>query len=222
MASSPKTIQELFAFYNDFVKPLYAAVQLENELPVEVLFELNAALDHLARQYSYGETEQEVVSKAYAHLKRSCLDIFKLAVKDAIGQFNELRKTDTSIIDNGDYDRRLLELHHRIREDARNARLGEGDSRNDDGDVIKAFDLWAPVYADCVTLTKKFYFNANVGWAKKKQREGIWAERRVSFFVGVLTSIIASLLFWYFMPGLSSADEAKPLRHPSTQPTTQV
>lgn len=45
----PSNIAELFAFYHDYVKVLYSAVQTENALPQEVLFELNAAFDHLSR-----------------------------------------------------------------------------------------------------------------------------------------------------------------------------
>jgi hypothetical protein len=186
----------LFAFYHDKVKPLYSAVQLQNELPVEVLFEINAAWDHISRQYAYGESEESVVRHAYAHLKRSCLDIFKLAVKDAVGQFKELRRIDTSIINNGQYDRELIALYNRVRTGAITARLQEGNIK-EDGEAIKAFDLWEPVYDDCVTLMKDFYFSDHVTWARKKQKRGIWWERVISFGLGVAASVIASVIYSY-------------------------
>src|SRR5690242_4609010 len=104
MANKPKTFPDLFKFYHEYVKLLYSSVQTRNALPVETLFELNAALDHISRHWAYNESEAEVVDKALSHLKRSCLDIFRLKVKEQREQFKELRKVDTSIIDNGDFD----------------------------------------------------------------------------------------------------------------------
>jgi len=51
----PKTFEELFKFYLDYVKPLYSGIQVRNALPYEVLFELNAALDHISRKWTYRE-----------------------------------------------------------------------------------------------------------------------------------------------------------------------
>lgn len=73
----PKTFVELFEFYQSKVKLFYSAVQAENELPTEILFEINAAFDHVSRYHVYGQSEEEVVAKAYSHLKRACLDVFK-------------------------------------------------------------------------------------------------------------------------------------------------
>jgi len=102
---SPKTFEELFEFYDSYVKILYSSVQTENALPQEVLFEINAAFDHISRYWVLGESEEQAVSKAYSHLKRSCLDIFKIATKKAIDQYNELRQLDTSVIDNGEFEK---------------------------------------------------------------------------------------------------------------------
>lgn len=217
MPNTPKTLHELFAFYHDRVKPLYSAVQLQNQLPVEVLFELNAALDHISRQYTYSEAEQDVVRRAYAHLKRSCLDIFKLAVKDAIDQFNELRKVDTSIIDNGDYDQRLLRLYREIHEGATSARRNEGDCRNDDASAIKAFEMWEPVYGNCVRLTTEFYQHKHVNWAKKIQKHGAWVERGIGFVLGIVASIIASAIWGYATFESSSGVKAAEARPTSAQ-----
>ncbi|MGH8556041.1 MAG: hypothetical protein ACRESZ_00995 [Methylococcales bacterium] len=99
--SKPQTLTQLFEFYHEYVKVLYSYVQTENTLPSETLFELNAALDHISRMWIYSESEEEVVAQAYGHLKRSCLDIFKLKIREIRGQYDELRKIDTSTIDNG-------------------------------------------------------------------------------------------------------------------------
>lgn len=51
---------------------------------MEILFELNAALDHLSRHYTYKESEAEAVAKAYAHMKRACLDVFKITLRETL------------------------------------------------------------------------------------------------------------------------------------------
>jgi hypothetical protein len=194
MSKAPENIAGLFGFYMEVVKPLYGAVQLTNELPVEVLFEINAALDHISRKWAYNEPEADVVSKAYAHLKRSCFDIFKLHVKQAIDQFHELRRIDTSIIDNGGFDQRMLDLFARIKSGAQQARMSEGNTSDDDNLAGKAFDLWFPVYLDCVTFEKDFYRHPSLDWARKVQGRGKWVERGIGFGLGVLASIIAWLI----------------------------
>jgi hypothetical protein len=160
-------------------------------LPVETLFELNAALDHISRHWAYDETEASAVEKAYAHLKRSCLDVFKLKVKDANIQFTEIRGIDTSILDNGQFDLKLIALYHKIKSGATDARHFEGESRNDDDSHIKAFDRWEPVYQDCILLEKEFYNHASLPWAKKKiamiKRKEFWGSIFVAFIVGLIT-----------------------------------
>ena len=50
----PKSLSELFDFYYDRVKPLYTRALASNDLPVELLFETLAALDHLSRHENLG------------------------------------------------------------------------------------------------------------------------------------------------------------------------
>jgi hypothetical protein len=194
----PRTFAEIFQFYYEYVKPLYSRVQLTNTLPVEVLFEVNAALDHISRHWQYNETEQQAVEKAYAHLKRSCLDIFKLTVKEAIDRAAELSSVDTSIIDNGRFDRELVALVARIKQSAMTARLQEGDARKDDQAAILAFELWSPVYDDCVKLEKDFYLNEHVTWARKKERRGKWTERAIGAGFSLALFVITQLIRHYF------------------------
>ena len=180
----PSNISELFAFYHDYVKVLYSAVQTENALPQEVLFELNAAFDHLSRHWTYGEPEENVVRKCYGHLKRSCLDIFKISVREARQKFDELRKLDTSDIDNGEYDRKLLALFAEIRSGATDARKLEGNGNSDPDGPIKAFDAWQPVYANCLRLETEFYHHAALDWAKRRWFKKYW---KSTLFTAVVT-----------------------------------
>src|SRR6266513_3082986 len=115
MAGEPQTFQEVFDFYSRYVKILYCDVQATNVLPVEVLFELNAAFDHASRHWVYGESESEVAKKVYSHLKRSCLDIFKVRAKQTLDHYTELKKLDTSFLDNGNFETNMRRLIHEIR-----------------------------------------------------------------------------------------------------------
>ena len=203
----PKTLPELFKFYHDYVKPLYSGIQIRNALPHEVLFELNATLDHVSRMYTFGETEETAVSKAYSHLKRCCLDIFKLQVKEATKQFNELRRIDTSSLDNGDYDNRLMKLYNEIKISARIARQNEGDKRVDSGEEVHVFDFWQPVFDKCITFENEFYNHPKLDWASKRSKILKWK----TFVLSIIASWIAGLLtkdylvsFWKFFVNLFS------------------
>lgn len=187
---APSTIGELFAFYHDYVKVLYSAVQTENALPQEVLFELNAAFDHLSRHWTYGQPEDEVVGKCFGHLKRSCLDIFKIAVREARKQYDILQKIDTSAIDNGTYDKKLNALFAEIRKGATEARRLEGDGRMDSDGPIKAFDAWQPVYANCLVLDTEFFHHAAVDWANRRWLKKYWKSSLFTIALGFMSGVV--------------------------------
>jgi hypothetical protein len=191
---APKTVEELARFYNDYVKLLYCSIESENSLPVEVLFEINAAWDHLSRIWIYKEPEEHAVSKAHSHLKRSCLDIFKLRVKKAIDQYNELKTLDLSYLDNGEYEKNLVALIHRIKKGAIDARRSEGDTRYDDEHNTKAFDKWEPVFNDAAKIETDFYLHPRLEWAKKKDLEVKRIITYKTIIISIVTSYVAGLL----------------------------
>jgi hypothetical protein len=191
MAGDPQTFSEVFQFYSKYVKLLYCDVQATNVLPVEVLFELNAAFDHTSRHWVYGESEADVVKKVYSHLKRSCLDIFKLRVKETVEHHSELRKIDLSIIDNGKFEIKMRDLIHEIREGAKAARHQEGYTANDADGFVAAFDHWEPVYENCVHFDRDFYRCKHVDWAKKK---GFKISLK-KFILGVITAGLVGAFF---------------------------
>ena len=110
MDKKPQDFKSLFRFYYDRFKPLYSHVQALSEPPVEMLFELNAAFDHLSRHWSYGESQQDTVQRVIGHLKRGCFDAFKLVAVEACDHYDELRGVDISIIDNGQFEGEMLAL----------------------------------------------------------------------------------------------------------------
>lgn len=221
MASKkPRSLKDLFQFYYDDVKPLYGLLQSFNEPPEEMFFEINAAFDHLSRHWHYGETEAAVVNSASAHLKRACFDAFKILVRETVDHYNELRATDTSIIDNGDFDRGMRRLIADIRAGSIEARQAEGDSR-DEAAWHKAYELYEPVYVKCVQFGNDYYLNSKVEWVRKKAAWKTWRYR----LEGVAISVIAGLIVW----AVTTATQGKPAATPgandavtvvSSQPTT--
>jgi len=187
MAGDPQTFQEVFEFYNAYVKLLYCDVQATNVLPVEVLFELNAAFDHASRHWVYGETEEAVSKKVYSHLKRSCLDIFKVRAKETLEHYDELKKLDLSLLDNGNFETQMRQLIHVIREDTRNARKHEGKTSNDTAGWKEAFEGWQPVYQQCSQFDEQFYRHPHLDWAKRKNA-------KISFKKFILSIIVAAIV----------------------------
>jgi len=73
--------KEVFTLYNEYLKPLYCEVEANNKLPMEVLFEIHAAFDHLKRIYIDKENESRCCEKACSHIKRATLDAYKIILK---------------------------------------------------------------------------------------------------------------------------------------------
>ena len=171
----PRNLRELFDFYYECVKPLYALVQTEGSLPQEILFEINAALDHVSRIWIYEEDEAEAVEKAFSHFKRSCLDVFKILTQEAYRQYDELRTIDTGLIDNGEFDRELHRLWLEIKSAATEARQIEG--QPDTGNAVPAFDKWQDAAVSCLRLEEEFYHHGGIEWAKRRGKQNAWASR---------------------------------------------
>jgi hypothetical protein len=190
----PKTVAELFEFYYARFKPIYCHVESLNQPPVEMFFEVNAAFDHLSRYWHYHEDEAAVVATACAHLKRGCFDAFKIFVKEARDQYDALRNVDTSIIDCGEYERQMLRLFAEIKCGAALARAAEGDTRDPDT-WHTAFELWEPVYQNCVRFEKEFFLNPKVEWARRKTAWRPWRNRLEGLIVGILGSLAAAVIW---------------------------
>jgi|WetSurMetagenome_2_1015567.scaffolds.fasta_scaffold17144_2 hypothetical protein len=218
-AKRPKTIGELFEFYYQDFKPLYNHLQSLNQPPLELFFEVNAAFDHLSRHWYYDNTEEEVVNAAAAHIKRGCFDAFKIVFRDTIDHYNELRHIDTSIIDNGRFDKEMRLLVSHLREGAAKARLAEGDSRDFEA-WHKAYELWEPVYVGCIRFDREFYLNMNLEWARRKQTWKPWKMRLEGFLIAVAAGIVVWLisLFWPSSPTNSPTNAPLANNPPVKQP----
>ncbi len=185
----PQTFKELFAFYNDFVRLLYGRIQAQNALPQETLFEINAAFDHISRHWTQGHSEAEEVEKAFSHLKRSCLDIFKLTLKDTIDKYNQLCRIDTSIIDNGTFDQCMHKLVADMK--AKSIEARQADAETHDG-IAETFPLWIEVFQMCEQFEQDFFLSPHIRWARKKNQ--IYTTK--AFLLSVAASFAAGLLLF--------------------------
>jgi len=192
MSETPKDLRELFRFYYDYVKPLYAAVSAENVMPQEVLFEINAAFDHVSRHWEHGEPEADMVKQAYGHLKRSCLDIFKLSYKDLKMDYDRMMKADLSLIDNGDFEGNARRRFAEITQLVRDARNFEGKNSIGKEKNPEAFEKWLPAYEKGEAFRREYILNPKVDWAKKKTTSIF----RKEIVVGIIINVAIGVLFF--------------------------
>ncbi|HPO15961.1 MAG TPA: hypothetical protein PLI09_21160 [Candidatus Hydrogenedentes bacterium] len=119
-------IIQLFVDYQRKFKPLLAEVEAQQQcLPAEILNEIRAIFDHLSRCYDpvNKDDEEKVFSnleKARNHLKRAILDCYKTSIlylHDEIERFMESINTiDMTVVNNGKFYERLLELRHHAKQ----------------------------------------------------------------------------------------------------------
>jgi len=195
---APASFDDLFELYYDRYKPLYSYIQTFNEMPVELVFEVAAAWDHVSRHWKYAEAENECIDKAGRHIKRAILDGFKLVLKYVVDDYNDLRRVDTSLIDNGDFDRRMRGLVADVRQTATRARTSEGDTAGQ-GAWGNAFLLWDDVFQKCEQLRREFILSEHVDWARRKQAALAWRRRVEGFVIGILSSGVVALTVWWLL-----------------------
>jgi hypothetical protein len=183
------TENEVYQFYNEKIKVLYAEIEARNNtLPVELLFEIHAAFDHLKRYHVDGEPEQECAKEAFSHLKRGALDAFKLKLKYHNQEYNKLlgNRADLKIIDNGNFLPQLLNDKKGIVQKAQKARTCEGKK-----DIDEAFALWCEV-STLIDAFEEAYFNSTkVPWARRQGYFRFGITIVVSFIIGLASGYLA-------------------------------
>ena len=182
--SKPTSFAALFEFYVAEVKPIYARMQADGVLPTEILHEINAAFDHVSRNWTIdNESEDQAALKAYSHLKRSCLDAFKMRLKEISDQRKELDRMHTDIIDNGEFDKRRKLLWVQIRNTSIDARKTEG--------IDEQFEKWKSVFNLCEEFEQTYSLNPNIDWSHRKRT---WEDRRKNLFWAVAGAVLGAVL----------------------------
>lgn len=169
-----------------------------NDFPVELVFEVAAAWDHLSRHWKYGESEKACVDKAARHIKRAVFDAYKLLLKNAVDEYDQLLEIDTSLIDNGHYDQQLRLLMSEIRNDSIAARTAEGDTCGTDG-WNRAFSVWNDAHQKIQRFVTEFYLNPNVDWARRKTTEFSKKRRWEGFWLGLASAVAGAVVYEFIV-----------------------
>lgn len=161
------TEQDVYKFYNEKVKIIYSEIEARNNvLPIELLFEIHSAFDHL---------------------KRGCLDAFKLKLKFFNDDQKKVygKKADLRIIDNGTYLTDFISERNKIVSCAKDARIMESQK-----DVDAAFEKWYCVSTMIDAFEQRFFDSTKIQWAQKQS----FFRFSGTFVVGVVTGVLASII----------------------------
>lgn len=187
------TEHDIYRFYNEKVKIIYAEIEArDNTLPVELLFEIHAAFDHLKRIHIDGEAEMAACEKAYSHLKRGLLDAFKLKLKYHNKEYELLtqKKGSLRLIDSGQYLPALLSARKELVTTAKRARINEGLKKGDD-----AFDDWYSVSLQIDEIEKSFFEPGKIEWANQQALRKTWSDWRIALIGGFISGVLATCAF---------------------------
>ena len=179
---------EVYQFYNTFVKLAYSEIEARgNQLPVELLFEIHSAFDHLKRYHLGEDSEEEAADKAYSHLKRGTLDAYKLKLKYYNEDYQKYfgGKPELRLVDSGKFLPKALKLRSKIVLSAKQARIAEGQR-----DVETAFECWYETSALIDEFEEKYFDEKKITWAKKQG----WIQSGRDFVLGIIAGVIGSII----------------------------
>ena len=199
-------IRGIYSDYRNIIRPYIAFLELfDGEFPVEILNEIRAVFQHLARCY-YNEGTQDAVitqddiekniQKAKGHIHRALLDCFKYSCLTLFDEYQMFmrayRYVDLSSLDNGEFLKKLHVLKKNARSYSRKARIAEGDC----GDDKVVFDKYVRAFNEAVKLYK--YIEAHAAYAARLRRK-----LRISsvlsvlgWIVGIVSGLIAIWEAW--------------------------
>jgi len=210
------TEAELFQFYQDKFKPIYAdLVVAEGEKFLEIDAQIESAMSHLALAKTSADTVvvQSNLESACGHVGRACLDAVKLLWDNRKAKVDKIMGDDLIRRFGGNAsESRLWELHTLAERLAREARHQDtaGAGHNASELVIKYYDS-VNTYQEILD---------SMDWEKTKQVEQFRIiytikQQLTGFLLGILAGIISSVLVtlwaWKYLPPSS----------PPTQTTIQ-
>lgn len=181
---------ELFAQYNQVIKPLIAEIEARSETMPQPLFnEIRAFTDHIARCYFPDipdEKLQDELQKAGRHIVRITLDCFKclniLLFKDVEKFEQRTKNIDLKVLDNGEFYPKYRKLKREAADTVKQAKLAE--SR----DSELALQLYDAAYNKYIELENLLKDSAeDVKWARIH-----FTTKRILKIVAWVISVIAS------------------------------
>jgi hypothetical protein len=191
-----KKLTELYDTYNSSVKLLVADIEARTQkFPIEILNEVRAFTDHIARCYLSDKTESqhlEELTKAEGHIKRITLDCYKylnVIFFDKIANFEkrDMRHVDLSFIDNGKFYPKFEKLRREAVNLSREARKAESTIK------LLSLELYEKTYNKYNEIEQFIDDNSdNFAWAKKK----FFINRGVAILIWFLTLLAGGAISW--------------------------
>lgn len=191
---------DLFQEYNIRLKPLIAAYEsLTGKFPGQILNEIRACNDHVARCFVTGHSESEritEINKARGHVTRSILDGYKHMILygyDFLTNFhNEYKDIQLSLVNDGKFLPGLLELEGTAKQLTIEARLKEAESFPDKETSYENYQRAILAYKKIETYIRD---NAT-GLANVKQfaRVKTVNERRNNWKFAIIGAVIGTIL----------------------------
>ncbi|HED38388.1 MAG TPA: hypothetical protein ENI76_09140 [Ignavibacteria bacterium] len=189
------TVKDVYIFYNEYIKPIYSEVEArDNQLPIELLFEVHAAFDHLKRFYLQEDQESYACDKALSHLKRGILDAYKIKLKyfnkDIERLFNP--KIDITIIDSGSFADHFYKKKNELIQKAKQARLNERKNTPEE-----AFENWLEVSLLIDDFDINFLSQLDkIDWAKAQTKSRTLKKLVIDLLAGFFIGVISSIAVW--------------------------
>ncbi|MDR0955067.1 MAG: hypothetical protein LBM20_06790 [Rikenellaceae bacterium] len=191
-----KKLTELYDTYNNSVKLLVADIEARTQhFPIEILNEVRAFTDHIARCYLSEKTEAqhlEELKKAEGHIKRITLDCYKylnIYLFDEVAYFEkrDMRHVDLSFIDNGKFYLKFKKLRREAVNLSREARKTESK------DKPLSLQLYEKTYNKYNEIEQFIDDNSDkLAWAKKK----FFKNNSVAILLWVIPIIVSSVITW--------------------------
>lgn len=198
----PTSIEGVLEFYNSEVHDALATAMIfENDFPDAVLNEIRNALTHIGRSITADlnsiERESELAS-AYRHLKRTCLDSFKLSI---LFLADELDRMVEALEDQYHLPEKVHRSLIALREKRIRLQVNEGVRLPDDVVLADYKDLFNEYDKSRTELLEEYGSDTSDGRRELKSR-GIRKQEAMrivlAFLVGVASSLVATGLISIF------------------------
>lgn len=184
------TENDVYTFYADYVKIIYSEIEARNNtLPIELLFEINSAFDHLKRYHVDNQDENTACEKAYSHLKRGLLDAYKIKLKYFNDDYSSVIKARAlPFIDNGEFLPKLIKLHKQIIDAGKCARLYESKK-----DIDSAFEYWDKTSDLINDFETNYFLREKLEWGNRQA----FFDAINNFWCGLIASAVISAIFFF-------------------------
>jgi len=209
LATIEERVQNIYKDYIERISRYIVRYEvLSNEFPLEILNEIRAVFTHLAKYYLADDPEIKAknVSKTEGHIQRAILDCYKYlctVYEDKLKEFKrEYENVDLSLVDNGEFLPKLLEMHDAattLMFDARESDLViNSDDETSVGEAYQKYEDAFVKYSEVYELITSSSIKAEALKRKvvlKKTREsriGI-----IGIIVGII-GVVTGIMFKFF------------------------